>query len=126
MGEGLDVVWSSSLLLLLLLLLLFVLGGMGACCSRPGARCKVGGSGNAVEDVGVAMLVEGVYIETGLKPWLARGAARSLTCGARPEGVPPCPEDIIPADIGKIILKMIVLENRRVLESEFSKASSRK
>ena len=60
-------------------------------CNNPGAGRKVGGSGNALDDVvevvtGGINLV-GLYMETGIMPPFDRGAARSRTWGARPEGV---------------------------------------
>ena len=53
----------------------------------------MGGSGNAPDEVGVLVVagvrifgVVGLYMETGPMP-VDRGAARSRTCGALPEGV---------------------------------------
>ena len=77
---------------MLLLWLLPLFPVRGACCNKPGAGRKVGGRGNAdeVEDaddvVGVLIFGTGLYMDTGPITF-DRGAARSLTCGALPEGV---------------------------------------
>jgi hypothetical protein len=89
-GEGLELCSSSLLLLLRLLEAVEVVdegraacemaaGGV-ACCNRPGAGLKVGGSGNAMEvDVVVMGLGHrGLYMDTG--PMAEDlGAALSLT-----------------------------------------------
>jgi len=90
-GDG-DEWCSSSLWLLLMLPVEVAEDGIGrACCRSPGAGLSVGGRGNA-DDVGMVVTgvvifgVVGLYMDTGPRPE-DRGAERSLTCGARPEGV---------------------------------------